>query len=800
MLPEQLLKFGLSIFPCHPRTKNPLTSALPLKDPPEFWENGDPKRTWKPFQERFVDASERSAWYENYPLCNWAIATGRLSCIVVLDVDNPEGWEFCKKAGLPLTVVVNTSITEDGFQKQQYYFRHPGVRVPNWVKGEAKIPGCDFRGDGGYVMAPGSIHPSGSVYTFVFSIEDEELADMPEWLLGVCREKEYVKPVQSVERAENSSQGTTAYVEKVFREEIDKLRATPHGGRNHQLFKSVTRLYEFESHGLSSADIDDAAEKAVDNDSTHPVNWANVRGTIASARTQGRKTVAVIPALMMLPTRNGNGHAPPDTPIVPPVEAEPETVPVFTLDDAGNGARFAWTHRNTILYDHSQSRWLIWDEKRYREDQKLRIREMAETLTWEMATAATGIRDDLLLKWAAKSRGREKLSAMIDGAKSKPHIAVINDELDCNPWLLNTLSGTLDLERGTVNVGHRYGDRLTKIAPVLYDPELRECPTFLETIHHFIPDEHLRTYIQTRLGYALTGDMGLQEFYICCGPGANGKSTLLQKVFVSMLGDYATSVNAGTFHMRERDHGPRADLMSLIGKRLVIVGEQNENRPLDVALAKTITGEDEIRARTPHAPDDVVYSPKFKIFMMTNPLPEVKETTHAIWRRLKLLLFPVIMADDDPRRLKGAIIQDRLHSEFTGILNWALEGLRLLREGNVEEPEAVKLAVQEYRSQSDTMANFFEDGFEIGGNLRVPVGRVSELYSAWCRENKIEQLTPPKFAAKMRDRGFRNGKTGAVRYWYGLSANGSIEMSLEGQNSVPPMSLRDTESDTLTSF
>jgi hypothetical protein len=43
-------------------------------------------------------------------------------------------------------------------------------------------PGLDVRGDGGYVVAPPSTHPNGNRYAF---IKDSELAEMPEWLLGL---------------------------------------------------------------------------------------------------------------------------------------------------------------------------------------------------------------------------------------------------------------------------------------------------------------------------------------------------------------------------------------------------------------------------------------------------------------------------------------------------------------------------------------------------------------------------------------------------------------------------------------
>jgi hypothetical protein len=63
-----------------------------------------------------------------------------------------------------------------------YYFQHPGFEARNFVK---KLPGLDFRGDGGYVLAPPSIHPSGRRYRWAdcLSLKDVPLAPCPDWLL-----------------------------------------------------------------------------------------------------------------------------------------------------------------------------------------------------------------------------------------------------------------------------------------------------------------------------------------------------------------------------------------------------------------------------------------------------------------------------------------------------------------------------------------------------------------------------------------------------------------------------------------
>jgi hypothetical protein len=108
-----------------------------------------------------------------------AVVCGEVSGIFALDVDNPEKFEAFlkeKKHSLPATPQVHTS-----GNKYHCYFRHPGGRVKCSVK---KIPGADIKGDGGYVVAPPSVHPSGSVYewTEFLSLEDQEPVAPPDWI------------------------------------------------------------------------------------------------------------------------------------------------------------------------------------------------------------------------------------------------------------------------------------------------------------------------------------------------------------------------------------------------------------------------------------------------------------------------------------------------------------------------------------------------------------------------------------------------------------------------------------------
>ena len=118
-------------------------------------------------------------WWKRWPDANVAIVTGAVSGVVVLDIDAQEGWDYLEQNEIYLPRT-RQAATSPG--KAHIYFSHPGFEVRNFAK---KIPGMDFRGDGGYVVAPPSLHKSGSLYKWN---DVEEISGCPGWLLNFFKE------------------------------------------------------------------------------------------------------------------------------------------------------------------------------------------------------------------------------------------------------------------------------------------------------------------------------------------------------------------------------------------------------------------------------------------------------------------------------------------------------------------------------------------------------------------------------------------------------------------------------------
>lgn len=147
---------------------------------------GKHPRTLHGLKDATTDAAMIRDWWILRPNANVGIATGRSSGIVVLDVDPLKGGdESLEELQGRYGLVPNTVEVITGGGGRHVYFKHPGDGVVRSAMGLAGLPGLDVKGDGGYVVAPPSRHPSGRRYEWecLSHPDDLSLAPVPGWLL-----------------------------------------------------------------------------------------------------------------------------------------------------------------------------------------------------------------------------------------------------------------------------------------------------------------------------------------------------------------------------------------------------------------------------------------------------------------------------------------------------------------------------------------------------------------------------------------------------------------------------------------
>jgi Bifunctional DNA primase/polymerase, N-terminal len=134
-----------------------------------------PMTKWQEYQTERPTVNTYRRWEERFRNANPAVITGKISNVVVLDIDDPSFAADMFKGDWPETPI---SKTPRGFH---IWFRHPGYHIPNSAN---RSLGVDFRGDGGYVVVPPAISLDG-YYQWVQSIEDYDFDPLPEWVIDL---------------------------------------------------------------------------------------------------------------------------------------------------------------------------------------------------------------------------------------------------------------------------------------------------------------------------------------------------------------------------------------------------------------------------------------------------------------------------------------------------------------------------------------------------------------------------------------------------------------------------------------
>lgn len=259
---------GWLVLPIVPRDKRPVTR------------NGCKDAT--------VDPDIIKRWWWKRPNLNIGIATGGMSGILVVDLDGPEGrawWHsWCKSHGVVRTLWQHTGRKDGGVQ---LFFEHPDGHRPNRTK---VSPGVDVRGDGGYVLAPPSVHPSGKRYHWgerglgVASVPPALLDALYGDVRGVqtCRER---SPVVK------TNQGASAYAERALRLEYEAVCCEGCGARNHRLNVAAFNLGQLVGAGLlNEGTVTTSLQEAAECCGLEPREIAK---TIRSGLEAGRRSPRV---------------------------------------------------------------------------------------------------------------------------------------------------------------------------------------------------------------------------------------------------------------------------------------------------------------------------------------------------------------------------------------------------------------------------------------------------------------------------------------------------------------------------
>jgi hypothetical protein len=316
---------GIPVLPlhypvAHLRGARPVPAGQPL-DKPEWWTAcscGD--RACGQFAKHPIGAlaphgvkdatTNRArilAWWTKHPQANIGLATGHR--FDVLDVDGPRGEQAIRALAAEHGLVSSGPLVRTGGSGWHYYLAPTGL-------GNVRphdLEHVDWRGHGGYVVAPPSFHRSGHPYRWIPGRDlDTPPGKVPAVLLERLQERRGPqRPVGPVELLEVGDTSGGRYARRVLSEELARVATAPVGERNHQLWESARNLYNLVAAGaLDRRDVDQGLLQAAERCGLLAEEPRQTRRTLASGREVGLAHPRHPPE-PALPERTNASPAPP---------------------------------------------------------------------------------------------------------------------------------------------------------------------------------------------------------------------------------------------------------------------------------------------------------------------------------------------------------------------------------------------------------------------------------------------------------------------------------------------------------
>ena len=347
--------------------------------------------------------------------------------------------------------------------------------------------------------------------------------------------------------------------------------------------------------------------------------------------------------------------------------------------------------------------------------------------------------------------------------EAKLHLAVAVDDLDADPFLLNTPGGIVDLRTGELREPDPAArcTKVTAVAPGNDGAELWRG--FLDTIT--CNDTELAEYLQTVAGMAVLGKVFTETLLIATGDGGNGKSTFFNTL-ARVLGDYSTSINPSLLLTGNRGN-VGAEVAVLRGIRLALAAETEEGQRLESSTVKRLCSTDRIAAN-PKYMQPFTFTPSHTLLLFTNFLPRVGSSDRGTWSRLTVLPFNAHLRDTAGEKKDYA---DMLYTQAGGaVLSWIIEGARrfIAADFKLDPPPCVREAVEEYKADNDWLAHFLEDCCEIGKDYSEKSGVVLATYREWSTRMGEFPRRQDEFKAALEGVGIRWKKTKQGNFYRGL--------------------------------
>lgn len=479
-------------------------------------------------------------------------------------------------------------------------------------------------------------------------------------------------------------------------------------------------------------------------------------------------------------------------------------IPFEALTDTGNGNRLVEQWSDVLKFCEGWG-WVHWNGQRFAKDSKGAARELAKDTARNIVYDSQISDIRLRIKFAQKSLGTEKISAMLKAAQTDPLIAMDVDDFNRDHFIINCPSGVLDLRPDGEFIKDptrrmKYFCTQVMACDVDFD---RKPEMWLDYIRLVTNGDPARAeFLQNLAGYWLIGNTELQQGYFFHGDGENGKSVFLDTCSNQMGTEesgYAVAVRAEMF--TKQPFESHSDNFSLVaGKRFAAVAEIDPGARIDEAKLKNFTGDSDLLRGRLMRHESFSFRNTAKVAFRCNILPRIVNQDHGIWRRI--LRVPFEHPIPVERRVTG--FADMLVEEWPGILAWRVEGARrVIAKMNQKKemiarrervtgfgakelltiPDEFYKLTDDYRGEQDVVQAFLDEcgvlyedqhgeritkDSPIKSVWKISARQMMRLYQSYCKDFNFQAKNATRLGLELKQKGLIPYTDGKHRGYLGF--------------------------------
>ncbi|MEU0246660.1 phage/plasmid primase, P4 family [Streptomyces sp. NPDC006235] len=619
------------------------------------------------------------------------LATGQCSKRVVLDLDSPQAAEYWRdRLG---EAVFNRALKVTSRRGHHLHFRIRHDDDRPWLCHSDEEIGFDFRGDGGGVVMPPSVHAAGHVYEW----REGELQDAPE-----CLRKENQPKKQRDGRAQGSS--GSKVVEDLMLDPVT-------GGRGNNW---LTRVAGTMAKAFYVEDVYRAVLHNINQASADPIEQHEFEKTIESVwRSEQEKNEM-------------------------PNPSSPVPVARRLINDL-------WTIDGHPTLRRWRGSWVKWTGAHWREIENQSvtadIQNRLETAVFQEGTDDNG--KPKMFRWDPNT------AKVNDVANAIKNIGVLSQDIESGDWLDGREARrVVAFENGLLDIGTR---KMAPATPAYFNStslpydyeETDEIPVeWLKFLASVWPDdEEPVEVLQEWFGYVLSGQNYLEKALMLIGPPRAGKGTIAA-VLEALVGHQ--NMAGPTLSSLSQNFG----LQSLINKSVAVIDDaRSPSRDRDIILERllSVIGRGVLTVDRKNREAWTGRIPA-RVMLMSNELPSFADASGAFAGRFVILVMTnSFLGKEDPR------LRDRLLKEIPAILRWSLDGLdRLTKRGHFIEPTASAGTREDFEDATAKVKAFVEQLCEVDPQHKIVKNHLFQIWKTWCEQRNFAPGTESTFAKNLK--------------------------------------------------